>query len=451
MAVEVKVPDIGDFAQVEIIEVLVKEGDSVEPETSLITLESDKAAIDIPSPHAGVVQKMHVATGDKVGQGDLILVLQEGAAAASSAKADEQPKPQKGSSTIQPPEPAPAPVPEPQHSPSTTADQPAAPASPAPQSIPAQRAAMPSVSTTGKPYASPTVRRLARELGADLRLISGTGPKQRITKDDVKQFIRSALSSGIAASDAATAATPLMPEVDFSQFGATETESRPRIAMLTAQNMHHSWSTIPHVTQFNEADITELESFRKGEQEAAATRGVKLTLVSFLLKAVATALQKFPLLNSSLSADGKSLVRKQYYHIGMAVNSPVGLVVPVIRDVDKKGIYQIALEAQEMATLARERKLKVEQMKGGCFTLSSLGGLGGLQFTPIINPPEVAILGVSHSIVRPVYNKQKQSFDPRLMLPMALSYDHRVVNGVDGAKFNQYLGQLLGDVRRIML
>ncbi|MGV0005093.1 MAG: 2-oxo acid dehydrogenase subunit E2 [Candidatus Porifericomitaceae bacterium WSBS_2022_MAG_OTU9] len=446
MAVEIRIPAIGDFAQVEVIEVLVKEGDSIEQETSLITLESDKAAMDIPSPQAGVVQKMHVAAGDKVAQGDLILSLEAGAAATSTSKVDNEPEPQQGDPTPQPAESSPAsPVPEPQHSPSTTADQPAATTPPATQ-IP-----MPTWSTTGKLYASPTVRRLARELGADLHLISGTGPKQRITKDDVKQFIRSALSFGIAASSAATAATAIPAEIDFSQFGAIETEARPRIAILTAQNMHRSWSTIPHVTQFNEADITELESFRKGQQEEATARGVKLTLVSFMLKAIATALQEFPVFNTSLSADGKSLVRKQYHHIGMAVNGPTGLVVPVIRDVDKKGIYQIAREVQEMATLARERKLKQEQMNGGCFTLSSLGGLGGLQFTPIINPPEVAILGVSHSIMRPIYNKQNHSFDPRLMLPMALSYDHRVVNGVDGAKFNQYLERLFGDVPRIML
>ena len=440
MATEVRIPDIGDFEEVEVIEVLVQEGDQVQQEAPLITLESDKAAMDIPAPQAGTVEKLHLKPGDKVSEGALILTLATAGAAQPQADKEQDEAAGKEQAAASPPASA-----EPKPSPSNTADQPT-PTPPPPATPPAPPAA-----SGQKPYASPTVRRLARELGANLALISGTGPKQRITKDDVKQFIRNALRGGVATEGAAKQPPAVELDTDFARYGATETEQRSRVATLTARNMQHSWSTIPHVTQFNEADITELEAFRKSQQEEAQSRGVKLTLISFLLKAIAGALQEFPLFNSSLGTDGKSLIRKQYYHIGMAVNGPAGLVVPVLRDVNQKGVYQIAHEVQDMVKLARARRLKPDQMKGGCFTLSSLGGMGGLQFTPIVNPPEVAILGVSHSVMRPAYDKQKHSFEPRLMLPLALSYDHRVINGVDGAMFNKYLSELLGDVPRLML
>lgn len=428
--IDVKVPDIGGYDDVPVIELLVKVGDTVTAEQSLITLESDKASMDVPSPAAGVVKEVKVKVGDKVSEGTSIVVL-EGAAAPAKAAA---------------PAPAPAPAPAAQ-----------APA-PAPQQAPAAAAPVaPAVAQGGQPisHASPSVRKFARELGVDVTQVKGTGPKGRIVIDDVRNFVKAALAGN---RPAAAVGTPAgggelnllpWPKVDFSKFGPVEPKAISRIKKISGANLHRNWVMIPHVTNNDEADIGELEAFRVQLNKENEKAGIKVTMLAFVIKACVLALKKFPTFNASL--DGDNLVFKQYFHIGFAADTPNGLVVPVVRDADKKGVFEIARETSELAKLAREGKLKPDQMQGGCFSISSLGGIGGTTFTPIINAPEVAILGLSRSYQKPVWDESKQQFVPQLTLPLSLSYDHRVIDGAEAARFNAYLGQLLADFRRAML
>ena len=427
---EIKIPDIGDFDSVEVIEIAVSVGDSVETEDTLITVESDKASMDIPSPNAGEIKEIKVNIGDKVSEGTPIislLISKEGvkkdnqvSKETEEAEEKETPKIEKSENRIAPPPP---------------------PKTPETSQLVGQ-------SNSAKAHASPSVRRFARELGVDLGLVYGTGPKNRILKEDVKAFTKS-IMSGEKLSNKGAFTTPEIPPVDFSKFGEVEQKPLTRIRRLTGQTLHRNWITIPHVTQFDEADITELEEFRKSKLKSAEKEGVKLTLVTFLIKAAVVALQKFPEFNSSIEPSGENLIIKKYFHIGVAVNTKNGLLVPVLKDVDKKGLFEIATEITELSNKTREGKISPKDLQGGCFTISSLGGIGGLHFTPIINAPEVAILGVSRAAMKPIY--EQGSFEPRLILPFALSYDHRVVDGVAGAQFTQFLSTILTDIRHILL
>ena len=433
-AIEVKVPDIGDFDEVEVIEVLVSVGDTVNVDDSLITLESDKAAMEIPSSHAGVVKDIKIKVGDKASEGSVILLLEEGAAAAAPAPAVEEtkpvalaPAPQAAPKAEEKPAPSPAPVVESKPSPTWHIDE----------------------VKFKKAHASPAVRKFARELGVDLGKVSGSGQKNRILKEDVKGFVKQSLAAASNMSGGSALGVEPMPEVDFSQWGNVEVQPLTKINKLTGKFLHRNWVTIPHVTQFDEADITELEAFRKQCNKDYEKEGIKFTLLSFMMKAIAVALKKYPRFNSSLDASGENLIMKNYYHVGIAVDTPDGLVVPVVRDVDQKSIIEISQELKEISVKAREKKLKPSDMQGGCISISSLGGIGGTKFTPIVNAPEVAILGVSKADMKPVWNGKE--FEPRLMCPLSLSYDHRVIDGADGARFVTYLSHLLADARRLLL
>jgi pyruvate dehydrogenase E2 component (dihydrolipoamide acetyltransferase) len=434
---EVTVPDIGDFKEVDVVEILVKPGDTVSKDQSLVSLESDKATMEIPSPAAGVVKEIRLKVGDKAAKGTPILLLAESGEASAPAAPTAAPGQEAA--------PAPASV--------------RASSAPAPAALQVTRAdPVPyEPDTTGgtfKPHASPSVRKFARELGVDLARVKGSGPKGRITQEDVQAFVKSAMQ-GAPAAGAAPSGGGLgfqlldWPQVDFAKFGPVETKALSRIRKVAGANLHRNWVSIPHVTQFDEADITELEAFRKENSARAEKQGVKLTLLAFLIKATVTALREFPDFNASLDKGGESLVLKKYYHIGVAVDTPDGLVVPVIRDADRKGVFDLARELAETSRLAREKKLKPGDMQGGTFSISSLGGIGGTAFTPIINAPEVAILGVSRSAMRPVYKDGQ--FVPRLILPLSLSYDHRVVDGATGARFTSYVASVLSDIRRTLL
>ncbi len=416
----VLVPDIGDFKDVRIIEVSVKPGDSVAAEQALISLETDKATIDVPAPFAGVVKEVKVKVGDKVSEGTLIALIETGAATVQAVPA--------------------------------TAPQTAATAAPvsAPQPAPiATPVAAVTASTSGNDaHASPSIRRFARELGVDLTRVGGSGEKGRVTKDDVQNFVKQALAGGATTGGGMPGLLP-WPDVDFSKFGEVESKPLSRIKKISGANLHRNWMMIPHVTQFEEADISELEAFRKELGAQYAKENVKITLLAFLLKACAIALRHFPDFNVSLDAGGENLIVKKYVHIGVAVDTPEGLMVPVIRDVDQKGIVQLARELGEVSQKARDKKLPATDMQGGCFTISSLGGIGGTCFTPIINAPEVAILGVSRATMKPVWKNGE--FVPRLMLPLSLTYDHRVIDGAAGARFAIYLAQVLSDMRQLAL
>jgi pyruvate dehydrogenase E2 component (dihydrolipoamide acetyltransferase) len=424
----VKVPDIGDFKEVEVIEVLVKPGDTVAKEQSLITLESDKATMEIPSPAAGVVQELRVKTGDKVSEGVAILVLSAGGAAAPAQAAP---------AAVSPASPALVPV--------AAAVVAATPLPPVPRE--------PREATQSKPHASPSVRKFARELGVDLGRVKGSGPKARIVHADVQAYVKGALAAVPAAPVAKGGALPFnlpaWPDVDFAKFGPVEVKPLTRLQKLSGPNLHRNWVSIPHITQFDEADITDLEAFRKSNTAETEKQGFKLTMLAFLIKACVTALRQHPHFNSSLDRSGESLVVKKYYNIGVAVDTPEGLVVPVVRDADRKGVFEVARELADISKLARDKKLKPGDMQGGTFSISSLGGIGGTAFTPIINAPEVAILGVSKSALRPVWDGK--AFVPRLMLPLSLSYDHRVIDGAAAARFTAYLASVLGDIRRTLL
>jgi len=435
MSTEIKVPDIGDFAEVEVIEVLVAVGDTITAEQSLITVESDKASMEIPASQGGVVTAVKVNVGDKVAEGAVILVVDAAAAAVEAAPAVQA-------------APAAAPVVEVAAAPAPAETV----AAPAPAPAPAPVAVAPAPTSPGQlPYASPSVRKFARELGVDLARVTGTGAKGRITPDDVRGFVKQALaggaSAGAASADGAALGLLPWPNVDFAKFGPVEAKPLSRIKKISGANLHRNWVMIPHVTNNDEADITKLEKFRVSLNRENEKSGVKVTMLAFLIKAAVAALKKFPEFNASL--DGDQLVYKQYFHIGFAADTPNGLVVPVIRDADQKGIVAIAQESSDLAKKARDGKLSPAEMQGGCFSISSLGGIGGTHFTPIINAPEVAILGVSRSAMKPVWNGEK--FKPRLMLPLSLSFDHRVIDGASAARFNAYLGQLLADFRRIAL
>ncbi len=420
---QVLVPDIGNFKSVEIIEVMVKAGDTVKAEDALVTLETDKATMDVPSPFSGVVKELKVKAGDKVSEGVLIALVEASGEAAANASA-----------------PAAAPAA------ATTAPAPRQAAAPAPASAPVSMPALNTAAPAGKAHASPSVRRFARELGVNLAQVRGSGAKGRATKEDVQNFVKSALAQPRGAGGLQVAE---MPVVDFAKFGEIESKPLSRIKRLSGAYLHRNWVSIPHITQYDEADITGMEAFRKQLGAEYAAQGIKITPLAFLLKAVVEALRQYPDFNASLDAGGENLVLKKYFHIGVAVDTPDGLVVPVLRDVNQKGIVQLAKELGEISARAREKKISAAEMQGGCFTISSLGGIGGSFFTPIINAPEVAILGVSRSSMKPVWKDSE--FVPKLMLPLSLSYDHRVIDGAAGARFIVYLSQTLGDVRRLAL
>jgi len=470
--VEVNVPDIGDFNDVEIIELLVKPGDTVAVDQSLLTVESDKASMEIPSSHAGVVKEMKVALGDKVKQGSLVLVLEaaEEAAAADEAAPDAEsvaaPTPAAAAeaapaaTAAAPAEAAPEPSPPPAPPPAAPSPAPAVPSPAAAAASPA-----PAASSGHLPHASPSIRRLARELGVPLAEVAGSGPKGRITQADIETFVKGVMagSQQTAAQKAkAPAALPVgegggipgllaWPKVDFAKFGAVERKALSRIRKISGANLHRNWVLIPHVTNHDDADITELEALRVQLNKENEKSGIKVTMLAFLIKACVSALKKFPEFNASLesTSSGDELVLKRYFHIGFAADTPNGLVVPVIKDADQKGILQISQEMSALAAKAREGKLGPAEMSGGCFSISSLGGIGGRYFTPIINAPEVAILGVCKSSTEPRWDGQQ--FVPRLMLPLSLSWDHRVIDGASAARFNAYLGAVLADFRRVLL
>ncbi len=424
---QVLVPDIGNFKNVEIIEVLVKAGDTVNAEDALITLETDKATMDVPSPFSGIVRELKVKVGDKVSEGTLIALVEASKGAGAGAPAPE----------------APAPAQQP-----TAAKQHAAmpqEVRPAPAPTPALQPAI-AAGTGGKAHASPSVRRFARELGVILAQVRGSGTKGRVTKEDVQNFVKAALAQPRGAGGLQVAE---MPVVDFARFGEVETKPLSRIKKLSGAYLHRNWVMIPHITQHDDADITEMEAFRKQLSTEYAAQGIKITPLAFLLKAVVETLQEYPDFNASLDASGENLIMKKYFHVGVAVDTPEGLVVPVIRDVNQKGIVQLAKELGEISAKARDKKISAAEMQGGCFTISSLGGIGGSYFTPIINAPEVAILGVSRANMKPVWKDDK--FEPRLMLPLSLSYDHRVIDGAAGVRFTTFLAQALSDVRRLAL
>ena len=439
---DILVPDIGDFGEVEVIEVLVSVGDSIAEEDSLITVESDKASMEIPSSGTGVVKEVKTSLGDMVSEGTVVVVIE--ATEASTTPAEEAPAEE---ATVIEEKPAPAPEPEKAiEAPKVkTAPVTEAPTKPSPTIAVDEE-------NFSKAYASPSVRRFARELGADLGLISGTGRKNRIVKEDVKGFIKQAMQSG-GGKATPTGNTRLgiapMPEVDFSQWGDISEVKLSKINKLTGEFLHRNWVSIPHVTQYDEADITEMEAFRKQMVKEMEREGVKITPLAFIMKAVVASLKAHPRFNTSLAPSGDTLIQKNYYHIGVAVDTPDGLVVPVIRDVDTKSLIEISDEIRAFAVKARDKKLKPADMQGGCFTISSLGGIGGTKFTPIINAPEVAILGVSRSKMQPVWNGSE--FEPRLMVPLSLSYDHRVIDGAEGARFTTHLSKMLTDIRRLIL
>jgi len=466
---ELRVPDIGDFKDVEVIELLVKVGDEVELDQSLVTVESDKASMEIPSSSAGRVVSLSVKLGDKVSEGSVLGMVEVAGAAASKAgstggssvsteqttvstagAAGDATRPSRENSTRSVPSDVTPAAPA-----GSTATGRAAPPE---ATLPATPAATPAALSSGQferlPHASPSVRKFARELGVDLHRVSGSGPKGRITPDDVRGFVKSVMSG--AAAPAASSATGgggaglnllAWPQVDFAKFGPVESTPLSRIKKISGANLHRNWVMIPHVTADEDADITDLEALRVALNKENEKSGVKVTMLAFIMKVVVAALKKYPEFNSSL--DGDNLVLKRYYHLGFAADTPNGLVVPVIRNVDQKGVFELAQETSELAKKARDGKLSPTEMQGGTFSISSLGGIGGTHFTPLINAPEVAILGVSKSVMKPVWDGK--AFVPRLILPMSLSYDHRVIDGASGARFNAFVAQCLSDFRRVSL
>ncbi|WP_424946169.1 dihydrolipoyllysine-residue acetyltransferase [Candidatus Spongiihabitans sp.] len=454
---EVKVPDIGDFDAVEIIEILVNIGDTVAAEDPLLTLESDKATMDIPAPGKGTITAISVAVGDSVSEGMVIMHIDTvgdtvGEVADPALQKQEAQKPaEKEVQTADIKQPANAVV----ETLVTQVHSPAhSPASISPAAMEKSDGALHSNRLhSNPPHASPGVRRFARELGADLGQIGGSGPKARILKQDViawvKSCVKQKLSSPTPASETTGAGIPPIPEVDFSQFGEIETIKLSRIKKLSGPHLQRAWLNIPHVTHHDEADITELEQFRKSLKNEAEKDGIRITLLSFVMKAMVGALKKYPNVNASLAVNGEELILKKYYNIGIAVDTPNGLVVPVVQDVDRKSVFDLAREMADISQRSRAGKLKPDDLKGGCISISSLGGIGGSAFTPIVNAPEVAILGVSRAKMMPLWNGE--SFDPRLILPLDLSYDHRVIDGAEAARFVAYLTQSFGDVRRLSL
>lgn len=450
----IALPDVGDFADIEIIEILVSVGDVVEPEQSILVLESDKATMEIPSPYAGTIESITVSIGDRLNEGDPIATINAAEAAPGKSEVNA------ASSAAEPP----AVAPEPESETAVEAVVETAPAAQPAAEVASQsgdsgpgKIMRPHPGSGGRPaesmesgriHASPSIRRQARQLGVDLGRVIGSGPKGRIVKADVKAFVKS-IMSGAAAGTGGGISVSSLPEIDHSKFGEVETVALSRIKKIAGAHLHRSWVTVPHVTQFDDADITELEAFRKSLAKEAERKQVRLTPIIFLMKAVVTALDEFPNFNASLDASGENLVMKKYFHIGVAVDTPNGLVVPVIRNVDQKGLFELAAELGDISIRARDGKLSPGEMQGGCFTISSLGGIGGTNFTPIVNAPEVAILGVSRSKMQPVYIDGE--FKPRLILPLGLSYDHRVIDGAQAARFTSFLSQVISDIRRVLL
>jgi len=450
-AQDVLLPDIGDFSDVEVIEILVQPGDQVSADQSLITLESDKATMEIPSPLAGEVVSLAVKVGDKLSEGDPVLTLTPAPTAEAQANAPAV------APEATPAEPPPREIPAEIESIPEPVTEPAV-VGPRPGEVERRRAPVPTrpedlaaVAKGRKPHASPAVRRFARELGVDLTLVEGSGRKHRILKTDVQDYVKKTLARGAAAAPDAGLPfrLPPAPEIDYARFGEVELVPLPRIKKISGSRLHLNWISAPQVTQHEVAAITDLEAFRASRQEAAAKEGIKLSLLPILMKAVAKALDRFPNLKASLTGDGECLVLKHFTHLGVAVDTPDGLVAPIIRDVDKKGLYALARELMEISAKARAGKLLPGDMQGGCFTISSLGGIGGTAFTPIVNVPEVAILGVSRAEVRPVWNGS--DFIPRRILPLSLTYDHRVVDGAEAARFTGLLRELLEDIRSLLL
>lgn len=442
--IEIKVPDIGDVKDVEVIEILVKPGETIKVDQSIITVESDKASMEIPSSHAGVVKEMKINMGDKVNEDSLLLLL-ESVDAAEATPLDEAP--------------AIAPTPAPSAVPVTAIIAPAAPVpapvTPTPAPKPAPALATPVAN--GKPHASPSVRKFARELGVDLSQVKGSGNKGRITHEDVQLFVKGVMSGATAQPMAGQVAQSNggglnllpWPTIDFEKFGPTELQPLSRIQKMSGPNLHRNWVMIPHVTQYEQADVTDLEAFRIESNKSAKQNGIRLTILAFVIKACVTALKKFPDFNSSLDAKGENLVLKRYYHIGFAADTVHGLVVPVVKNADQKGVLEIAKEMGELSALAREGKLNPSDMQGASFTITSLGGIGGTYFTPLINAPEVGILGLSRLNMQPVWDGEK--FNPRLILPLSLSYDHRVIDGAQGTRFTAYIAEVLSDLRKSLL
>ena len=433
--IEIKVPDIGDFKDVEVIEVLVKPGDTVKVDQSLVTVESDKASMEIPSSHAGVIKEMKIKLGDKVSEGSLVLLLE-------SAEATETAATTASTSPATPPVAPPAP-------------NKIAPAAPAP-AIPAPVVTPPvSQASAGKAHASPSIRLFARELGVDLTLVKGTGPKGRILHEDVQAFVKGVmLGAAIATPQIAPGSGSGLellpwPSLDFSKFGPTELQPLSRIKKMSGPNLHRNWVMIPHVTQYEQTDVTDLEAFRVASNESLKKDGVRLTILAFVIKAVVTVLKRYPDFNSSLDEKGENLIIKNYWNIGFAADTVHGLVVPVVKDADKKGVIEIAKEMGDLSALARDGKLGPSDMQGASFTITSLGGIGGTYFTPLINAPEVAILGLSRLSMQPLWNGKE--FVPRLILPLSLSYDHRVIDGAQGTRFTTYLADVLADMRKTIL
>ena len=446
--IEIKVPDIGDFGDVPVIELLVSEGDTVAVDDGLVTLESDKATMEVPSPAAGVIRELRVKLDDMVAEGHVVAILEaaeEGAAEAAPAADAVEEKP-----VEEAPEVEEKPAPEQAAKPVSETPAPAEAAQAAPRATGAA-----AIDPSSVPYASPSVRKFARELGVDLSGVKGSGSGGRIKRDDVAAHIKQVMSSGgpkAAASGGIGGLTldfPPLPKIDFTRYGEIETQALTRIQKISAGHLHRNWVGIPHVTHNDEADITDMEAFRLANADDAKAQGFKLTPLVFLMKAMVASLKAFPRFNASLDAGGEDLILKKYFNIGVAVDTPDGLVVPVVRDCDRKGIMELAAELGETSVKARDGKLKPQDIQGGCISISSLGGIGGTGFTPIINAPEVAILGVSRSVMKPVWNGQE--FQPRLMLPLSLSYDHRVIDGAAAARFTRFLASRLEDLRRLTL
>ena len=447
----IALPDVGDFQDIEIIEILIAAGDEVQAEQSIIVLESDKATMEIPSPYSGTIESITVAVGDRLNEGDQIATISTSDAAQESADTNsvtvaeaESPSAEAEPVVESPAEKIAPAVPE------VEAEKPQGNLMPGKTLKPHPGAeASPAAGGSGKTiHASPSIRRYARELGVNLEQVIGSGPKGRIVKADVMAFVKSNMSGGNSTGGSGIRVSSL-PEIDHSKFGAIETVALSRIQKISGAHLHRSWVTVPHVTQFDDADITELEAFRKSLAGEADKKAVRLTPLVFLMKAVVSALREFPNFNASLDASGENLVMKKYFHIGIAVDTPNGLVVPVVRDVDQKGLFELAAELGAISVRARDGKLSPTDMQGGCFTISSLGGIGGTNFTPIVNAPEVAILGVSRSKMQPVYIDGE--FVPRLILPLGLSYDHRVIDGAQAARFSNFLSQVISDIRRVLL
>ena len=435
---EILIPDIGSFDSVDVIEILINEGDEIKKEDPLITVESDKASMDIPAPHSGVIKEIKVKVGDKVQQGSLLALVEKTQIPTEISK--KEPSVKKEIEDIA----------------NTVALEPTSPVAEPPATIQPIEKPLPIsesvlVASGQTSHASPSVRKFARNLGVNLHLVKGSAPKNRIVAEDIEAYVKAELNKP-RTDDMGTHFSPIaMPDIDFSTFGSIETKPLSKIKKISGANLHRNWVTAPHVTQFDDADITDLEAFRKSMQKEAEKKSVKLTLLAFMMKACVNALRTYPIFNSSISPDGESIVMKNYYNVGFACDTPDGLVVPVVKDVFTKDVLEIAQDLGDLSNKARERKLKMDDMQGGCFTISSLGGIGGTKFTPIINCPEVAILGVSRSSMQPIYNKETKEFEPRLILPLSLSYDHRVVDGADGARFTTHLRAMLSDVRRLLL